>query len=242
MPGIKKRTAFVVFGICLAVLSALLPITSRASDLKVQESTLYPFRSMIAIQDDFIGPLSGIGWTSTGTTRIITSVANHPGLFQLDSTVAIGTFASLSLQGTGGALLFASDRREALWNVQLVQNDANTTIRIGEMATTSLAPVRGMYFEKLDADTNWFCVLGNASVFTRVDSGVAVDTSYRNFAYTSTGTAVQWSIDQTAVCGTMTTNYPTQTINPSMHIVSSAAAAKLVNVDYFQFRLIGIVR
>lgn len=249
MPGIKKRTAFFVFGVCLAVLSALLPVSSHASDLKTQESTLYPYRSMIEIQDDFLtgvntnGTLGELGWNLIGGTNANrVSEANRPGIFRKDTSAVINTIAAIALYGSPNGFDPAPSHA-ILWVNRLNTNDVNTTVRIGAANSTSASPpIHGIYLEKLDGDTNWFCVTRDTSVETRVDSTVAVSTNFATFAYSRNSSGVQFSINNTNVCSVMTATIPTTFLNPLTQIVTSAAAAKTIDVDYFQLKLLGLTR
>lgn len=216
--------------------------SAEASSVASKKSTLYTYQNSIEVQEEFMTSTLMLGWVTSGTTRGIVSVANHPGLFQLDTSAVAGTFSAVFQLGSSGSMFPPALPRNTTWNAQLVQVDANTTARIGEFAGPTAAPNRGIFFEKLDADVNWFCVLGNGGVFSRTDSGVPVNTSYHNFSYRSTGTSVSWSIDNVAVCGSMSTNYPATDITPAAQIVNSAAAVKLFNLDYFQILLTGLSR
>lgn len=234
--------SFIWFLLSVAFIGLPLSFLAYGSDFQQQQSPLYPFQSSIIVQDEFLTGTSMIGWGSSGTVRAVTSVAGRIGLFQIDTTAVVNAFSAISLLGSTGSLLNTNLPLLAIHIAQLAQTDANTVARIGSFATTSIAPVRGMYFEKAAADTNWFCVLGNASVYTRVDSGIATDTSYHRFLYRSTGTSVQWSIDGVSVCGTMSTNFPVLDIAPGFQIQTTAAAIKLMNVDYFQMNYTGLTR
>lgn len=232
----------IYLAIILVWLGAPAAFLAFGSDATVQQSPLYPYRSSIIVQDEFLTGTAMVGWGAVGTTRVITSTAGRIGLFQLDTTAVINTFSAISLLGSSGSLLNTNLPLISTQIAQLAQTDANTVARIGAFATVSIAPVRGIYFEKLAGDTNWFCVLGNAGAFTRTDTGIATDTNYHTFAFKSTGTSVQWSLDGASVCGTMSTNFPALDIAPAFQLQTTAAAIKLMNIDYFQMNYTGLSR
>lgn len=235
---------FFLFG-----LFALLPCLSFASDFTQQPSVIYPYQSTIEIQDDFMsggttsGTLGTLGWSIAGgvsTTPV--STTNRIGLFRKDTSAVAATVAYviLSAQATNTD---PAVPHSILWIAQLNNNDVNTTIRLGAASTFTVSPpAHGIYIEKLDADTNFFCVTRAANVQTRTDSGVAVNTSFNTLAYTRNSSGVQFVINGALVCSVMTTNIPTSFINPGAHIVNSAAAAKTIDLDYFQMKIQGLVR
>lgn len=221
----------------------------NASDLQQQQSTLYPFRSMMELQDDFAGGSTGsttigtLGWsTSGGTTTFQAPTTDRPGIIRRDTGAASGTEASLFLTGATrqyvGTLNFSWT-----WAFKLNQNDANTTLKAGvSVAAVGLPFVSGAYIEKLDADTNWFCVSRQGGVESRVDSTVAVSTNFVTVSASKNSSGTQFYIDNTPVCGLITANQVTSAMLPVLIIVNSAAASKTVDIDYFQQRLTGISR
>ena len=99
--------------IILIVLLTCLP--SYASDLQQQQSTLYPYRSMIAIQDDFMFGIStsgniGYGWGfANGSTAYIASEAGgRIGLLRRDTTAASGTLARTDLSISTASLTWSA--------------------------------------------------------------------------------------------------------------------------------------
>lgn len=232
--------------IVLLILSAA---SALASDLTIPQSTLYPYKSTIELQDDFIsglttnGTLGALGWiVNGGTNSTVTSIANRVGIFRKDTTGVPSTLAILALYGGSSAIDSALPHR-IVWVAALGTNDANTTIRLGTLNSDSVSPPsHGIFIEKLDADTNWFCVTRAGGVQTRTDSTVAITTSYTTFVYTRNSSGVQFSLDGVNVCSLMTTNIPTTFTNPALHIINSAAAAKTVDVDYFEMKITGLTR
>lgn len=220
-----------------------------ASDLTIPQSTLYPYRSTIELQDDFIGGISStgnigdLGFTfNNGAVTTQSSVSNRIGIIRLDSSAVINTIASLLLGNTALGTDPSTPTRQ-IWVVRLNTNDANTTARVGAMNSAAASPpADGIYLEKLDADTNWFCVNRAGGAQTRTASGVAVSTNFVTIMYQRDSSGVQFYIDQVAVCGTVSTTIPTVFLRPATQIVTSAAAAKTIDHDYFQLIIQGLTR
>ena len=229
---------------------ALLCVAAPAwgSNVTIPQSTLYNFHNTIELQDEFIsGSLSSpgsLGWTVVGgTTTNQISVANHYGLIRRDTSAVSGTTASTRLETGTSSSWDPTIAKSILWNVRINTNDANTTMRMGGMLPAAAnPPTQGIYFEKLDADSNWFCVCNTGGVLTRVDSAVGVDLNFHTFRHVRSSSGVQFSIDGVNVCGLITTNIPTQFINAEIQITNSAAASKTLDLDYFQAQLYGFSR
>jgi len=234
----------------VAVFVWSLPFSMQAfgSDIQTRTSPLYPYQSSIALQDDFIsgnntnGTVGALGWiVNGGSTTLIASVAGRPGLLRKDTTAASGTIAQFSMYSSASAI-DPGLPHILTWVFRLNTNDANTTIRIGMAnALTSNPPADGIYIEKLDADTNIFCVTRAGGVQTRTDSGVAVNTNFNTMVYTRNSSGVTFRVNGQNVC-THTTNIPTTFINPGLHIVNSAAASKTIDIDYFEIQVFGLSR
>lgn len=227
-----------------------LPVSFLAfgSDLQTQQSNLYPYRSTISLQDEFISGgvtsqlIGALGWSLSGGTGSVTAAeAGRPGLLNRTTSAVINTNASTALIGTSSAM-FANEIHSILFVLRLNTNDANTRVQIGT-SNSAFTPIstNGIYFEKNDADTNWFCVTRSGGVQTRTDSGIAVSTSFATFFYSSTPSSVRFSINNTQVC-THTTNLPTTAATPNVIITNSAAAAKTLDIDYFQMTVTGLSR
>jgi len=217
---------------------------ASASDVQQQESTIYPYKNYIEIQDDFINTLGTAGSIGThgwfflnGTSVGLLGESNHPGLIRRTTGAASGTVALMAL-GTSDPILLPAQSHSMLWITRLNNNDTNTTVRIGSNINSASNPTAaGIYLEKLDADTNWFCVARSAGVQTRVDSTVAVTTNYMTTSYKRDSSGVQFTIDGVSVCGLITTNIPTVAVRPSIYLINSAASDKSLDVDYFSMTI-----
>lgn len=227
----------------------VLAASAVASTVQIQESTLYPFQSSMEISDDFMngtqasGAIGELGWAiDGGSANGQPGVASHPGMQRIDTSAVSGTQPDLFLSSSLSSTV-PTDSHRVMWVGRLNNNDANTTMRHGmnDQVTTN-PPTNGIYIEKLDADTNYFCVTRNAAVQTRVDSGVAVNTNFHNMGYTRNSSGVQFVINGVNVCGLINTNIPTVAIRPVFTLINSAAANKTYDLDYFSLSLFGISR
>lgn len=212
------------------------------------DAVLYDYRSTIEMQDDFIAGTSttstigALGWQfSGGTAALLAPEAGRPGILRRDTSASSGTASYLYL-GTATRTFLASETFTQTWIFRLTQTDANTKVRIGHMNSVADASTSGVYLEKLDADTNWFCVTRSASTETRVDSGVATGTGWVKLEIAKSGSGVTWKLNGAQVCGTMTTNVPTAAQFPIGFIINSAAASKTIDFDYFQMKITGLSR
>lgn len=219
------------------------------SDLTTAPSILYPYKSRVILQEEFTsgrtvsGTIGSLGWGfSNGTATQLASEVNRIGILRRDTSAVSGTVTSLRLNINSSATFAANLVHDILWMVRLNTNDANTTVRVGIASPTftTSPPTYGIYFEKLDADTNWFCITNDAGE-TRTDSGVAVSTNFVTLAHQNIGGTVYFEINNTRVC-THTTEIPTGQASPWTHIVNSAAAAKTLDHDYMQFRVYQLAR
>ena len=233
--------------VLIAVVGLPFTILAFGSDVGTRSSALYPYQSLIEVQDDFLagiassGSVGSLGWNSTGSVISAASTGNNPGQYLLQTTAAISTVARINFHTSN--IYAPALNHQITWIVKLNNNDANTTLRLGAQNSVGADPPNdGIYFEKLDADTNWFCVTRSGGVQTRTDSGIAVTTSFVTFQFTRNSSGVMWKIDSGAVCGTHTTNITTTLLSPIVFIINSAAANKTVNVDYFQMILNSLSR
>lgn len=237
---------FAMFFVFLLSLNTISSNYANASDLNTRQSALYP-PSVIEVSDEFLagasssGNIGSLGWSQAGgSVAAIAPSGSNLGVIQLDTSAVINTIARLN--GFGGSSIILSFPFKFVWVAKLNTNDANTTIRLGTGVFSSNPPADGVYFEKLDADTNWFCVTRSGGVQTRVDSTVAIDTNFHKFTGSRNSSGTQFMIDSTAVCGTTSTNVPTAAASFGAHIINSVAASKTVNFDYFSLSFSGLSR
>ncbi len=199
---------------------------------------LYNYKRRFALQDDFTtggqptGTIGDLGWLSNGTLVVRPGELNHPGVIRLDTRAVSGTHERLNFSLSPS--FNVGFNHEVTWVAVVNTVDANTTVRLGSANSVAGAPpVNGIYFEKLDGDTNWFAVTRAGGTQTRTDTGVAVSASYITARYSFNGSAVLFYINDLLVA-TNTTNIPVGLESPFAYIINSAAASKTMDVDYFE--------
>ncbi len=198
------------------------------------------------LEDEFLhgsvtsGQIGSLGWAGAGTITTQGGGTGVPGFYRFDTGASSGTAARINMAVSGS--FDPAARHACRWRIRLNTNDANTTMRIGAANSVAGAPPNnGIYFEKLDADTTWFAVTRLASVETRFNTLISVDTSFHSFEYVRDGSGVLFLIDNVPV-GTQTLTIPTTVIAQYAYIINSAAASKTFDVDKARFLMSGIAR
>lgn len=240
----KKYIFILLFILCFPLMGNAGTWISNAPN-----NGLYNYYNTFALQEDFITASTGSGQigvlgmgSAGGTSLYLPSIANHPGLFRRDTSAASGTIATLILFPADSQAIDAASTHEILWILRLNTNDSNTTVRIGAANSPSANPPNnGIYLEKLDGDTNWFCVSRVGAVQTRTDSGVAVSTNFMNVMYRQVSGSAVFFINNASICSHSTT-MPTGQINPFTQIVNSSAASKTLDHDYFHVIVSNLAR
>lgn len=248
-PRFKTIIEIVYLVLALCLIGLPFSFLAFGSDLQTQQNPLYPYRSSIFLQEEFLGgstasnSIGALGWNAAnGTVSNLAGETNRFGIIRRDTSAVSGTVATLAINSGSAAATDPSLSHRILFASRLNTNDANTTVRIGALNSPALSPpANGIYFEKLDADTNWFCITRTGGVETRTDSTIAVNTSFNTFEYSRNSSGVQFRINNSLVC-THTTNITATFINPGLHIVNSAAAAKTIDTDYAQIIFTGLSR
>lgn len=216
---------------------------SRVTDA-VPKSNLYDYRRMFRVQEDFAGGTSGLYWVRNLGAQAGAIVAGFPGVTRLSTSAVSGTLCSYFM-GSGVEIIVPTYNVDMFYIVRLNTNDANTTIRIGAQVSggTVSPPSNGWYFEKLDADVNWFMVTRGGGVETRVDTGIAIDQNFHTFQIVYTGATEEkkFYLDGRLLL-TATTNSLTSNIRPALSIVNSAAADKSFDFDYAEVEISGLAR
>lgn len=209
---------------------------------------LYDYQTRIDLQDDFMfgsitsGNLGNLGWAVVGGISYIGNVIGRPGVIVLDTGGTINTLARL-IHGIGFQFRGDQTPYSFTWILRINTNDANTTSRIGSTDTfANNPPTNGIYFEKLAADTNWFCVARASGVQTRVDSGVATTTNFTKFTGIRNIASATFMIDNNSVCNIITTDLPIAFMGFSLLITNTAAASKTMDIDYFEGSITGLSR
>lgn len=199
------------------------------------------YRSWVYLRDEFFGgaaasgSIGELGWnTNGGSIAQGGGTTNEPGFYTLATGGSSGTTATIYTQGS--ASVFVPGTFDLVWRVRLNTVDTNTAAHIGmQDSVTTVAPTNGHYFQKLDADTNWFAVsrAAGAQVGTRTDTGIAIDTAFITFRIVRTAsTRVDFYINGTLVAS-HSTNIHAANTNTVVGIVNSAAANKTISIGYF---------
>lgn len=237
--NMKKLAALVCLLLILSV-----NISAYGSDIQVPQSSLYPYQSTIVFQEEFIGGnaanggIGALGFGMNGGTAVgLSGSTNRFGIIQRATGAVANTLSALYYSGFTTNLFSPAVSHSLLEIVRLNTNDANTEVRIGSMASINTnPPADGIFFEKLAADTNWFCVTRAGGVQTRTDSGIAVTTSFDKFFYGRDSSGVTFILNATSVCN-HTTNIPTTFVVPGLHINNTAAVSKTIDIDYLEIRI-----
>jgi len=226
--------------------SSIVLVSSGSSN-----SNLYDYKTSFKLQDDFgtgtatDGNVGDLGWLLPFATASSVRPSDNvpiirPGIFRLGTTAVSGTPAYICL--STDLLVNSTALNTVIWVIRLNTNDGNVTVRNGlQNASAGNPPLDGIFFEKLDADVNWFCVTRNSGVQTRTNSGISIDTLFHTFSWVRTISGVIFSIDNNVVA-TNTTNIPTISLVPEAYIINSAAANKTMDIDYFQMTMTGLLR
>lgn len=222
---------------------------ATASDLQQQQSTLYPFRSAVELQDEFLsgvaanGTVGSLGWNIVGgTTAFVASESNRPGILNRDTGAVASTIAWMRLEAIA-SIIDPATPNKVLFITRFNTVNNQLAARVGGLnSVASNPPADGIYFEKLNADTNWFCVTRSGGVETRTDTGVAVSTNFIALEYSRNSSGVQWKANHASVCTLHTTNIPTVFLQPAIHAINNDAVSKTYDVDYFQMQLTRLTR
>jgi hypothetical protein len=211
----------------------------------------YDYTKYIRLQDDFLSSgtstlnVGSLGWSvGNGATTMLAPETNAIGIVRRSTGTSTGTTASLYLSNGTHDVLNSTHTFTIIWRCRVPSSDATTTVRIGAAnSSTSATPNEGIYFEKLDADTNWFAVTRSSSTqAARTDTNVAVGSSFDVFRIMCAGGVITFYINGILVA-TRSTNVPTSTgVNPGTTITNSENAAKFLEHDYFELDLSGLTR
>jgi hypothetical protein len=231
----------------IADLSAtyLTPAAAAAAYQPIESvATVAVFRDTFAGQNTTSNQIGDLGWAASNGSTVAPSAPDtgYPGGISRSTTSTISTVATTTLHALPG-LFLGSETFDCIIVVKLDQTDSDTTARFGLAGNNiSNPPTRGIYFEKLAADTNWFRVTRNASTETRTDTGVAASTSYLKLRIRRVdGSNVGFTVNAGSEVN-QSANVPTTSLFPFLQIVNAAAVAKLFTINYFELRLTGLTR
>jgi hypothetical protein len=203
--------------------------------------------SDLVFEDEFMcsstetGEVGLHGWSFTnGSVQNANAEANHPGIATRRCGTTSGQVASFYPAGAGTTTRFLySEWKEITFIICPVATNTDHTVRVGLTSdATSNTPANGVYFERLNTDTNWFRVTRAASSQQRVDTGVAYAASWINLRLTKNGSQVDFYVND-ALNGSNTTNIPAAAtaLLPFVQIIPSSTTARDVKLDYIKFSL-----
>lgn len=202
---------------------------------------LYNFKTTYSMQDDFLtgstssGSIGTLSWSSAGTITVRPPTGSEQGRYRLDTGAVSGTQARINF--TSSANFPAIVPYDITWIIRFESIDANTTFRIGVANSVAADPPdNGIYFEKLDADTNLFCVVRAATSQSRVDSGYQLTATVAVLKFRKLSDRVLFYINEQLVATILSSTIaaPVGLLSPYTFIINSAAAAKTITVDYFE--------
>lgn len=223
-----------------------------ASDLVGGGSSFDPIATYRFFEDFDAGTLTSgaVGqnnWTvGGGTTTRPAAEAGAPGILRRATSATSGTNALLYTPSSINSGVLPADNFDLTIRLRLNQVDANTTIRAGLNCDNALLsnnpPNNGIYFERLDGDTNWFGVTRATSSSTRTDTLRAASTSWvklriRRVNASTIGFTVDASSEVTA-----TLTIPTTGCIYWGVITNSTTADKTVDYDYFYNTIASLTR
>lgn len=218
-----------------------------AADMKIANTpvSMYNYRTTFRTQEDFAGGTSGLYWVRNLGAQTATLVTGYPGVTRLSTSAVSGTLCAYFM-GSSAELLVPTYNCRMKYIFRLNTVDANTQLRVGAIVSggTTNPPSNGWYFEKLDADVNWFLVTRGGGVETRVDSGIVIDTAFHTFeiVYTGSDKVKKFYIDGRLLLSAAT-NTLTANLRPAFSLINSAAADKSFDLDYAEVEITsGIAR
>ena len=208
-----------------------------------------------SLVDDFFsvsvetGETGALGWSfNNGSIAVHLSEQNHPGSFTRTTGATTDQISTLYLgaqiNGTANAFRF-DEFDEITWIIKLSQTSADFRIRCGIAAFSNDENLtHGVFFERMQTDTEWFGATENGSSGSRTASLIANSTNWiklklRRINATTVGFSVNGGTEVTK-----TTDIPdaADTMMPHITIIPSTANAKSVVIDFFSMKLLPVVR
>ena len=183
----------------------------------------------------------------SGSLNILDGELNHPGIINLVASGSSMRSLHLAINTTRGQYIF-----NQLFDHYFIARIRTSTTAIitrygifwiGENVIAN-PPTTGVYFERLDTDTNWFGVCRNVNVQTRIDMGVAGDLLFHRFRIRRVdASTIGFTIDNGTEL-TINTNVPntTQATFPVFECGATTATGKDIDIDFFDQLLTGMTR
>ena len=206
------------------------------------------------LKDEFEGGshssagIGELGWGFTNGTWVrIGAPADHPGIMRRTSSAVSGQFSSHYLTAFTGATTIRQDQWSSwTWIVSPQQSGANShDVRLGVANGWTAAPTDGVYFERLTTEANWFVVTRAGGVQTRTDTTIAYTaaTYYSLHARKNAAGSIEFYVDG-VLRATHAANIPgaATALIEGGHIVPNTAAARDVDVDFFDEQFLVMAR
>ncbi len=203
------------------------------------------------------GSLGCLGWYLNNTgfaTGPANSIAGSPGLLTLTTSGTANSIVSISPIASSKEINSTETFRirTKIASITGTNPAANIRLRIGitvDIVGGSDPPVNGFYLEKLETDTDWFCVVDSTSTPTRVDTGVAYAATatavqIRRIDSTHIGCKVASSLGNLASAAEVSNAAAESTFDsvPFVLVKNTAAEAKLLNLNFWDFLITGLSR
>jgi hypothetical protein len=193
------------------------------------------------------GEVGELGWSFVnGSMAANASEQNHPGVLLRRSGVTANLVATFYLAAAVNTTTHRYDECDTTtWIFRATVANTDTVYQWGLFAALgNIAPVSGVYLERLAADANWFFVTRSANVQTRVDSGVAFNTNWVKIRIRRiNATNVGFSINGAAEV-VVTTNAPAAATGllPGMQMTPNGVTARDVLIDFFAMKSLPVIR
>lgn len=185
-------------------------------------------RTVYYFYDDFVGSnYDNRWWTARGTGGSITT--------QTYGIVRVRANANLNYEFYQNDLCDFSVAKLAVQTARWRISAAS--LMSGEVGFEAASPDSGSnwicFIYDSDTGSNWYVQSASGGSVTTTNTGVAADTSYHEFKISCTSTELTFFLDGTLVA-TVTTNIPTNLLQPYVFVVSKTGTTRDVFLDYIE--------
>lgn len=205
------------------------------------------------IKDDFdsgsgeTGEIGVLNWSFTNGTRVAVNAEDgHNGIIGHRSSTTANQVTSMYLGSNVSATLFLFKSFDyQYWVIRAANSATDCAYQIGIMSSFgALTPNHGCYFERLSTDTNWFYVITNGGVSTRVDSTIAFDTSWkilkiRRISITQVGFTINTG-SEVVVTGNIPDD--NDAFNTGLQLTGTTTTTRDLYIDFFSQKLLALTR
>ncbi len=204
------------------------------------------------------GSIGCLGWYLNNTgyyaNNLINTVLGSPGIGTLTTSGASGAVVSISPVASDYSINSGETFKIRLKVISVTGTNPSSNIRLrvgltGNIAADTDPPPNGFYLEKLESDSDWFCVVNNAATVTRADTGVAYVTTatavqIRRIDTTHIGCKVAATLGGLAAAAEVSNGATESTFDtvPFILIKNTAAENKNWNLNYWDMLITGLAR